>query len=219
MALRRANHGSTAYLRTALLCLTFGLAGCAKPSIPGLQLREVPQGFVYTANADFGVNEFAERVPLSRGAWLGDAESFQPQSEIFVTRYAGVITVEEATAVRDAQASRYGHPASVDYGLVEPVMVGGRPALAWLETRYDEHHAVRSLKYSAVIPYDSVSYAVEFNTSAAGRLQPDSLIRVVLSFGSGTTTVLWGPIKVMAAVLVGMALLLVYWMRRGRARP
>lgn len=204
-------------VRAGLVVALVGAVGCAKPSVPGLQLRAVPPGFLYTANANFGVNPFPGRDPLSHGAWLGDVESFQPQSEIFVTRYRGAVTTAEARTARDAQASRYGHPASIDYGAVAPVTIDGRPAVAWLETRYDEHHAVRSLKYSAVIPYDSVSYAVEFDTSAPDRLQPDSLIRVVHSFGRGQTTILWGPIKLALLLVAGFGLLLVYRARRSTA--
>lgn len=63
---------------------------------------------------------------------------------------------------------------------------------------------------SAVIPYDSVSYALEFSTSAPARLVPDSLTRVVQSWRAGRTVVLWGVIKVIAAVLIGLAALLAY---------
>lgn len=206
--------GGRGQVLTALVLALAGTTGCAKPSVPGYQLRAVPAGFLYTANADFGVNPFPDRTPLSHGAWLGDAESVQPQSEIFITRYRGVVTPAEAGAAREAQASRYGHPASIDYGAVTPVTIDGRPAVAWLETRYDEHHAVRSLKYSAVIPYDSVSYAVEFDTAAPDRLQPDSLIQVVHSFGRGQTTDLWGPIKLALLLVVGLGVLLAFRARR-----
>lgn len=187
---------------------------CAKSSIPGLQLRGVPAGFLYTANTDAGRNAFPNRELLGRGAWYGDTESFQPQSEIFVTRYAGVITRADAQAARDAQASLYGHPASIDYGAVAPVTIDSRPGYAWLETRFDEHGAVRSLSYSAVIPYDTVSYALEFSTSAAVRLVPDSLTRVVRSWGAGKTEVRWGLIKIAGLALLGLAGFLVYLARR-----
>ncbi|MDH3423082.1 MAG: hypothetical protein OEN00_08815, partial [Gemmatimonadota bacterium] len=74
--------------------------------------------------------------------------------------------------------------------------------------------AVRSMDYMAVIPYDSVTYAVEFNTSVAARLHPDSLTRVVHSWGLGETVVLWGVILRIGAVLVGLGLLLAYRARR-----
>ena len=199
----------------ALLALAAGAAaGCARPTIPGLQVRAVPAGFLFTANTDAGRNAFPDRELLSRGVWYGDIESFQPQSELFVSRYAGTISIEEARAAREAQAGLYGHPASIDYGTVAPVTIDGRQAYAWLETRYDERQAVRSLAYSVVIPYDSVSYALEFSTSAANRLVPDSLTRVVGSWGPGKTEVLWGVIAAVAAAVVGIALFLAYLMRR-----
>jgi len=199
----------------ALLSLTMvGAAACVAPSVPGYQLQDVPEGFLFTANANTGVTVFPARDFLSRGVWLGDIETFEPQSEIYVTRYAGTVTIEEAEAARDLQASRYGTPSSIDYGQVATVTIDGRPALAWMETRYDEHDAVRSLVYKAVIPYDTVSYAVEFNTSAALRLHPDSLIRVVHSWGRGETKVLWGAILKAAAILAGLGVLFLFWTRR-----
>jgi len=214
MDVHEGRQGWIPQVAIAVVLVMGGVGACAKPSIPGLQLRAVPAGFLYTANTDAGRNAFPEREMLSRGVWYGDIESFQPQSEIFVTRYAGGIMLDEARAAREAQAGTYGHPASIDYGAVAAVTIDGRPGYAWLETRYDEHRAVRSLSYSAVIPYDSVSYALEFSTSAPARLVPDSLTRVVQSWGAGKTVVLWGVIKVVAAVLIGLAALLAYRARR-----
>lgn len=201
--------------RAAAVVLTVvGAAGCVAPAVPGYQLRDVPAGFVFTANTNTGVTAFPDREVLSRGVWLGDIETFQPQSEISITRYSGNVTIEEAEAARDVQASRYGNPSSIDYGRVATVMIDERVAFAWMETRYDENNAVRSLDYTAVMPYDTVTYVVAFNTSRDRRLHPDSLTRVVHSWGRGQTEVLWGPILVAAAVLGGLAMLLVFRTRR-----
>lgn len=201
--------------RVAALALALvGAAGCVAPAIPGYQLRDVPAGFVFTANANTGVNVFPNRDVLSRGVWLGDIESFEPQSEIYITRYSGNVTIEEAEAARDVQASRYGNPSSINYGRVATVMIDERVAFAWMETRYDENNAVRSLDYTAVIPYDTVTYVVEFNTSRAHRLHSDSLTRIVHSWGRGETEVLWGTILLAVAVLVSLAVSLVFWTRR-----
>jgi len=189
-------------------------AACLKPSVPGYQVHDVPEGFLFTANANTGVSAFPDRDILSRGVWMGDIETFEPQSEIYVTRYSGNITIEEAEVARDAQASRYGNPSSIDYARVATVTIDGRSAFAWMETRYDENSAVRSLEYKAVIPYDTVTYSVEFNTSVAHRLHPDSLTRVVHSWGPGETEVLWGAILIVGGVLAGLAALLVFLARR-----
>jgi hypothetical protein len=191
-----------------------GAAACVAPAVPGYQLQDVPAGFLFTANAQTGVNVFPDRDVLSRGAWLGDIETFEPQSEISITRFSGNTTIEEAESARDIQASRYGNPSSIDYGRVATVMIDERAGFAWMETRYDENNAVRSLDYTAVIPYDTVTYVVEFNTSRAHRLHPDSLTRVVHSWGRGETEVLWGTILVAVAVLGSLTMLLFFWTRR-----
>lgn len=193
-----------------LALVTSGVTGCVSPSVPGYQVRAVPKGFLFTANANTGANPLPDREMLSHGVWFGDIESFEPRSSIYITRYAGAVSIEEARAVRDVQAGKYGNPASIDYGQVETVTIDGRPAFTWMETRYDEHDAVRSREYQAVIPTDTVSYLVAFSTRAAPRLHPDSLTRVVHSWGPGKTEVLWGPIKIAVALLLGLAALFVY---------
>ena len=206
--------GSLRHATAAVILTMVIAAACSAPRIAGYQVQDVPGGFLFTANANDGGSLFPNRNVLSRGVWLGDVETFEPQSEIYVTRYSGNVTVDECETARDVQASRYGNPTSIDYGRVEPVTIDGRAAFAWMETRYDENGAVRSLDYTAVIPYDTVSYAVEFNTSAAHRLHPDSLTRVVHSWGRGETEVHWNVVLVVAVVLAGLAGLLVYWGRR-----
>jgi hypothetical protein len=198
----------------ALVLTMIAVAACVAPAVPGYQVQEVPRGFLFAANDSNGVKVFPDRDILNWGVWLGDVETFEPQSEIYVTRYSGNVTIEEAEAARDVQASRYGNPSSIDYGRVETVAIDGRAAFTWMETRHDENGAVRSLDYTAVIPYDTVTYAVKFNTSAAQRLHPDSLTRVVHSWGLGETEVLWGAVLATATVLAGLAALLVYWSRR-----
>jgi hypothetical protein len=206
--------GSLGRATAALVFTTVVAAACSAPRIPGYQVQDVPGGFLFTANASDGGSVFPDRDVLSRGVWLGDIETFEPQSEIYVTRYSGNVTIDECEAARDVQAGRYGNPSSIDYGRVATVTIDGRAAFAWMETRYDENGAVRSLDYTAVIPYDTVSYAVEFNTSAAHRLHPDSLTRVVHSWRRGETEVHWNVILVVAVGLAGLAGLLMYWGRR-----
>ncbi len=161
------------------------LGACGEASIPGYQVQGVPEGFVYSANVDKEPAVFPDRVILGQGAWLGDIRTFEPQSEIVVTRYGGSVSFDEARAARDVQAGRYGNPASIDYGDVVPVTIDGRSAFAWLETRYDEYGAVRSMDYKTIIPYDTLTYALEFSTSEPVRLHPDSLVRVLHSWGEG----------------------------------
>ena len=161
------------------------MVACGERSIPGYQVQGVPEGFLYSANVDKEPDVFPDREILSQGAWLGDIRTFEPQSEIFVTRYRGSVSIEHARAARDAQAGRYGNPESIDYGAVETVLIDDRTAFSWLETRYDEYGAVRSMDYKAVISYDTVTYALEFSTSESTRLHADSLTRVLHSWGEG----------------------------------
>ncbi len=208
------NWRQQAILAFALALTAAGAAACLKPTVPGHQVRGVPAGFLFTANANSGAPTFPDRELLSRGVWLGDIETFEPQSQIHVERYAGRVTRAEAEAARSVQASRYGNPSSITYAPLETVTLDGQSAFAWMETRYDEHDAVRSLEYTAYIPYDTVSYVVAFGTAAPRRLYPDSLTTVVQSWGPGKTEVLWGAILVAAGILGGLAALLFWRARR-----
>ena len=189
-------------------------AGCSGPAVPGYQIQDIPDGFLFDANSDKAVSVLSQREMLSQGAWWGDIEAFEPESDIFLTRYAGNATFEEAQAARDLQATRYGNPASIDYGPVVDVFIDGRPAFAWMETRLDENGAVRSMDYKAVIPYDTTTWVVEFSTSERSRLVRDSLIRVVHSFGEGETEVDWGLIRIIGIILVGLVLVVIFASRR-----
>ena len=186
---------------------------CSAPALEGYQVQAVPERFMFDANASKGRRVFPERVILSEGAWWGDVRSDEPQSDIFITRYVGNATLLESEAARNVQADRYGNPASIDYDQVARVTIDGRAAFVWMETRYDEHGAVRSLDYKAVVPYDTVTYAVEFSTSATHRLHPDSLTSVVHSWGIAETEIYWNAIFGVCAVLAGI---LLYLMGRTR---
>ena len=192
-----------------LMLVMMNAPGCTSPTLDGYQVQAVPARFLFDANAGKGRRIFPARDILSEGAWWGDIRSEEPQSDIFITRYVGNVTLAEAQAAREVQATRYGNPTSIDYGQVAQVSIDGREAFAWMETRFDEHGAVRSLDYKAVIPYDTVTYAVEFSTSAPQRLHPDSLTSVVHSWGVAETVIYWKAIFGVCAVLVGILLYLV----------
>ena len=192
------------------------LPGCSAPAVEGLQVQEPPAGFFFDANASKGRAVFPEREILSQGAWWGDIRSEEPRSDIFVTRYPGGVTAEDAQAARDRQAARYGGITSTQYGAVTALTIDARSAFAWLEQRLDENGDLRGLDYKALITYDSVTYAVEFSTSAEHRLHPDSVARVVHSFGMGTTTVHWNMIVGSVLVLGGLLVFLVGRARRPR---
>lgn len=212
----RIPRGQVAFLLTVLAPVLVGTSGCSAPAVEGTQIQGAPEGFFFDANAQRSRLVLPERDVLGQGAWWGDIRSEEPQSDLFVTRHGGVATVEEVLAAQNRQATRYGSPTSIDYGDVTSVVIGGRPAWAWMETRYDEHGEVRSLEYTAVIPFDSVSYALQFSTSAPHRLHADSLVRVVHSFGTGEITIHWNAI--LGSLLVGGGLLLFLVGRTRRPR-
>ena len=180
--------------------------GCSAPALEGYQVQAIPDGFIFDANVSKGRKIFPDRTVLSEGSWWGDVRSEEPQSDIFVTRYAGNATFLESEGTRNVQADRYGNPATIDYGQVARVAIDGRAAFVWMETRYDLNGNVRSLDYKAVIPYDTVTYAVEFSTSAPHRLHPDSLTSVVHSWGVAETVIYWNAIFGLCAVLAGILL-------------
>ena len=158
--------------------------GCVDRGPETLNFDNVPRDFMFAREASKDRQVLPHREMISQSAWYGDLSGYEPRSEVFMTLYRGAAEVEEAEAARDEQAGRYGNPESIDYGEVSWVNIAGQVSWAWLETRYDERGEVRSLDYKAVVPFDSVTWVLEFGTNARNRLHPDSLIGVVHSFGA-----------------------------------
>jgi len=152
-------------------------------------------------------------TPIFRRAWV---ESGVDASNIFIDGYPAVLGYEDALAARDS-SRRYAHDAETSFGDVEPIRVDGRDGWGWHERVETSTRGLVWVAYRALIPYDSITYAIEFS-SGNPRFKsgaPDTLKAVIGTFGIGRTTYNIPLI----ALLVGVALFGIGFLRsRAQAR-
>jgi hypothetical protein len=154
-------------------------------------------------------------APTFRRAWV---ESGVDASNIFIDGYPVVLGYEDALAARDS-SRRYALDPSTSFGEVEPIRVDGRNGWGWHERVETPTRGLVWVAYRALIPYDSITYAIEFS-SGNPRFKgaaPESLKSVIATFGIGRTTYNVPLI----ALLVGGALFGVAFLRsraQGRAK-
>jgi hypothetical protein len=99
----------------------------------------------------------------------------------------------------------------VRFGEVESLQVDGRTAWGWGETWLLDNGGLQYVVFRAAVPYDTITYAVDFITGEPGlKSRPDSLRTIVASFAVGKTTWNWPVILIVA----GVVLLLVHIMRK-----
>jgi hypothetical protein len=74
----------------------------------------------------------------------------------------------------------------MQYGEIEIGGIDGRAAFAWTETWED--NGLRALTFRTVIPYDTITYIVEFHTTDPRfKNRPDSIRGIVSTFAIGRT--------------------------------
>jgi hypothetical protein len=121
---------------------------------------------------------------------------------IYIDGHPGVLDVEDVMAARDgAMAAELD--ADAVFGEVEALRVDGRNAWGWYERIESPRRGLVEVTYRAVVPYDSVTYAIEFVSGEPSlkRASPDTLREVVSTFAIGRTTY---DLPVILVVLGGM---------------
>lgn len=177
------------------------LTGCSPPTFEGPQIQEPPEGFRYDANAEQSRNVFPDREELWQGAWFRIETVNDDHASIFLTAYRGGAGREQVEAAREAQASRYARPGRMRYGELEELRIDGRTAWGWTESQYRSDGSVAALQYKAVVPYDTVTYAVEFFSTLEPWMDVDTLRATVMTFAVGRTEVSWRGVAVTAFLL------------------
>ncbi|MFQ5535962.1 MAG: hypothetical protein ACE5GJ_00800 [Gemmatimonadota bacterium] len=196
--------------------LLLGAAGCEVPEFQGPQIQSPPPAFTMNDEAAQNRRMFPERPVSLHHAWV--EASWGNFSGIYINAHPGVLTrahVEEAQQ-EIARLPMDRRDQIRDLGPVEELTVDGRTAYGWSEKIRSPSKGLEWVAYRAVIPYDTVSYAVEFISGEPGlKNRPDSLRTIVASFAVGKTTYNMPLILIAAGVLL---LLLNYLRGRARAR-
>ena len=143
---------------------------------------------------------FLDRDHLRQSAWWSGVGDDDENSTIFLTTYAGASTQDEIRAARDLHEDRFGYAA---YSGLEFLRVDGRDAWGWTETQTRDDGRVARIEYTAVVPFDSVTYVVEFSSSEPRFLHAASLRAVVATFAVGRRR--WNvPLLLLVLVLGGV---------------
>jgi hypothetical protein len=191
----------------APLALVLALGACDVPTFEGPQLQTRPEGFLLVEGSYPPRQLVSGSTPVFRTAWV---ESSADASSIFIVGYPVVLGYEDALAARDS-SRRYAHDAETNFGEVEPIRVDGRDGWGWEERVETPRRGLVWVAYRALIPYDTITYAIEFS-SGNPRFKggaPETLRAVISTFGVGRTTYNIPLI----ALLLGIALLVVAFLR------
>ena len=199
------------YLLPVAIPLMLATAGCDFPAFQGAQIQTPPQGFTLNPDTYLERRMFPDLEAVHHNAWVN--ASWGNFSGIYINGHAGTLSREWAESAQStSKTANVGK--RIEYGEIEELNVDGRTAWAWTEWWRMENGGLQWVAYRAVIPYDTISYAVEFLTGdPALKIRPDSLRGIVASFGIGKTV--WNlPLM---AIMAGVLLLLGNMFRGRRA--
>ena len=200
-------------LATAALILTVALSACDPPRFEGPEIQSPPPAFYLQPEAYQARRMFPNLEIVHHGAWVETSSGLF--SGIYINGHAGVLTEDDAYAAQDS--ARAVADRDITFGGVEVLTIDGRRAWGWAERLETPQLGIDWVAYRAVIPYDKITYAVEFYGNEPGlkRAAPDTLRTIVASFAVGKTVWDWPLIL----ALMGATVLAVSVARsRARAR-
>ncbi|MEQ1854988.1 MAG: hypothetical protein ABL963_00880 [Longimicrobiales bacterium] len=202
-----ARLGSHAWRSAFAAIGTLGvLAGCEVPNFEGPQIQEPPQGFLLAPDSYQQRRLFPELEITFHAAWVESIDDF---STIYIDGHPGALGFEDVVNARE-QVRLLAMDPDIRFGEVEPLLVDGRDAWGWSERVESPTRGLESVAFRAVVPYDTISYAIEFYTGdpSIKRVAPDTLKAIISTFAVGRTTYNWPLIAVLAGlVLFGVSVL------------
>jgi hypothetical protein len=188
--------------RFTALALLLGSAACEVPNFEGPQIQSPPPAFFMQPEAYQERRMLPDLEITSHDAWVETSAGFF--SGIYINSHAGVLTEEDAYSAWEASVVAAGEDVTVEN--LETLTIDGRDAWGWAEGLQAPVLGLAWIKYRAMVPYDTITYAIEFYGGEPGLKQmPDTLKTIVASFAVGKTT--WN--LPLIAVFVGMTLFMI----------
>ena len=198
--------------RLIVLTLLLGVAACDVPAFEGPQIQSPPPAFFIQNEAYQNRRMFRDHEIVSHDAWVETSWGFF--SGIYINGHRGVLTEGDVRAAQEAALAAAVSGVIIEN--VEPLTIDGRDAWGWAERLQTRELGLSWIRYRAMVPYDTISYAIDFHggePELKGR--PDTLRVIVASFAIGQTT----RDLPLLAILGGMTLFLVAALqRRSQAR-
>jgi len=182
--------------------IVIGTLACEVPNFQGPQVQTPPQGFTMNPETALNGGMMPELEVIHHDAWV--EASWGDFSGIYINGRPGSLSRDDVERARQDLISR-NVGALIEYGETEELTIDERTAWGWTEWWRLENGGLDYVVYRALVPYDTVSYTIEFLTGDPGlKIRPDSLRAIVSSFGIGKTT--WNiPLL---AIMTGVLLLL-----------
>jgi len=171
--------------RTALVASVLLAGACDVPKFQGPQIQNPPPAFYMNREVTQSRRMFPDRAVIFHEAWV--EASWGNFSGIYINGHPGNLdkaAVEAALgkAISDTKGEL------VEFGPMESLEIDGRTAWGWSEVWRIDDGLVRYGVFRAAIPYDTVTYAVDFLTGDPGiRNRPDSMRTIVANFAVGRT--------------------------------
>jgi hypothetical protein len=162
------------------------LFACDVPTFEGPQIQQPPRGFLLVPDSYQQRRLFPERELVFHVGWVESMEDF---STIYVDGHRGALGFDDVVAARE-EARLLADDPDVRFSEVETLRVDGREAWGWSERIETPTRGLVWVAYRAVVPYDTVSYAIEFFSGepAIKREAPDTLKAIISTFAVGKTT-------------------------------
>ena len=162
--------------------LVAAAAACQVPNFRGPQVQNPPTGYAPRADAHQERRMFPDLDVTHRDAWV--ETSIAESGTIHINAHAGVLSVEDVQTARDHAMAMATE--GVVFGGLERLTVDEREAWGWSERRGPPDGLAEWVAFRVAVPYDTVTYAVEFVSSAPElTARPDSVRSVVASFAVG----------------------------------
>ncbi|NNF13194.1 MAG: hypothetical protein HKN72_08225 [Gemmatimonadetes bacterium] len=171
----------------ALAVAVLTATACQLPRFEGPEIQEPPANFQRQADNYPPRRVFPEQPVSMHAGWVhADVAGV---SIIYLDEHPTVLDMDEIMAAREAAQAAETDPDAV-YRNVEALTIDGRDAWGWYRTIESPRRGLEQVTYTAVVPYDSVSYAIQFTSSEPSlkRAAPDTLRTILSSFGIGRTT-------------------------------
>ena len=174
-------HGPT---RAAFfLTLLATVVGCDAPRYLGPQIQGDVPGFLNSGNVSHGRVMFPDRPVVHFDAWVRtDVGSFDG---IYITGHAGTTSQAEIEEARE-RAMALPTDRKLRYGELEVGEIDERTAMAWMEVWED--NGLHEVTFRTVIPYDTITYVVEFLAgNPIFKSNPEDMREIVATFAIGET--------------------------------
>lgn len=197
-----------------LAVAVFALSACEMPRFEGPQVQSPPTGFFIQDGTAAAHTLLPEMQPTFHTAWVHTDVS--GVSTIYVDGYRGQAGLDDAMAAVEIMREEAEDP-DTHFGGIEVLTIDGRQAWGWAERIESVQRGLVEVSYRAVIPYDTITFTVEFTSSEPSikLASPDTLRATVASFAIGRTT--WN-IPLLAAGIGAFLLAFSFWREKRKAR-